>query len=219
VLRTLEDLYGLPYAGESSSATPIAGIFASCGNSVIEGVEQCDTGPTGCTADEECVSCACVAAEACSSGIALTDVVLSLVADPFVVRLKARAVLPVPFAGVDPPSNGVRVVVDSPDGGGFDAALPGGDAWTANAAGTRWTYRDPAGSAGSIVRAVVVDRSAAVDGQLRLTVKGRGGSVTIPAPSQLRTSVVFGASGECATADAGAATLACSGDAARVRCR
>jgi len=219
LLRTIEDLYGLGYAGTSASATPIANIFASCGNGIVESPEECDGSDAGCGAGESCSACQCVTIAACSSGIVLSDVSLSLAADPFTVRLRASAILPAPFAGVNPPVAGVRVRVDSASGtDGFDATLPGGAAWTTNSAGTRWTYVDPTASVAGITKAVVIDRSAKQSGEIRILVKGRGGAIVLPAPTGIRTAVVFGDPDECASAEA-ADTLSCSGDSERVRCR
>ena len=55
--------------------------------------------------------------------------------------------IPKPWSGVDPATNGLRVVVDSPTGpGGLDVTIGGGAGWKTNAAGTRWTYGDPTGA-------------------------------------------------------------------------
>jgi hypothetical protein len=219
VLRTLEDLYGVGHAGSSSSATPITGIFASCGNGVIENPEQCDGSSVGCGAGQTCDACECVTVTACSSGIELTDVSLSLTANPFSAHVRGRAILPTPFVGVNPPAAGIRVRVDRDNGtDGFDVTLPGGALWATNSAGTRWTYTDAAGTVGGITKAVVTDRSAKQDGELQILVKGKGGSILVPGTSDLRIAVVFGNAGECASA-AASDTLSCSGDAGRVRCR
>jgi hypothetical protein len=217
VLRTIEDLYGLDYAGSSGSATPIPGIFTDCGNGTVEGPEECDSSTVGCNPGQACQSCLCVEPQICSSGKTLFNSSISLAANPFAFHLAARANLPAPLSGVDPPTLGLRVRIDSPDGNGFDVTLPGGAAWTTK--GTRWTYSDPDGNVGGITKAIVTDESAKTDGQVKVVIKGKGGSIVIPALSELRATVVFGSGNNCAVVDAGSATISCSGDTSKTHCR
>jgi hypothetical protein len=130
-------------------------------------------------------------------------------------------VIPEPWTGIDPAANGIRVVVDAVAGsGGLDVTLPGGPRWTQR--GTRWTYRDPAGSVGGVTKAVVRDRRGQVPGLLRVVVRGRGGSLLLPDPSDVRTTLVLGASDECAALvwnGPGGASPRCQGDARRLVCR
>ena len=100
--------------------------------------------------------------------------------------------------------------------------IPGGALWKVNAPATRWTYDDPSGSAGGITRAVVRDRSGVADGLVRFVVKGSGGSATLPDVDSVRTTVVLGAPGECASVDwnsPGGARPRCEGDGDSIRCK
>jgi hypothetical protein len=45
-------------------------------------------------------------------------------------------VLPEPWIGIDPPSNGMRITLT----GVLDVTVPGGPGWTQNKKGTRWRY-------------------------------------------------------------------------------
>ena len=137
------------------------------------------------------------------------------------ITLRAEAVIPEPWTGIDPPMNGVRVVVDALAGaGGFDVTLPGGARWTAG--GKRWTYRDALGSVGGIVKAVVQDRRAKQAGLARVIVKGKNASLLLPDPSQVRTTVALGNAAECASIvwnGPSGPSPRCTGDARKLVCR
>jgi hypothetical protein len=113
------------------------------------------------------------------------------------------------------------VVVDSPAGpGGIDLVVPGGAAWTTGNA--RWTYRDPSGTAGGVTKVVMQDRSARVPGLLRVVLRAKGGSLVLPDAASVRTTIVAGSAGECASItwnDASGPSPRCRGDAARLVCK
>jgi hypothetical protein len=117
----------------------------------------------------------------------------------------------------------VRVVVDGVGGsGGFDAVVPGGDGWTVNAAGTRWTYVDPTGAVAGVLRVVIVDKSRRQDGLLAWRVLARGASFSLPDADDVRSAVVLGSPGECASTSwngPGEERPRCEGDASKLTCR
>jgi len=135
--------------------------------------------------------------------------------------LRADASFPEPWIGIDPASNGIRLVVDSPpSSGGVDVTIPGGVGWTTGT--RRWTYRDPNGAVGGIIKVVVQDRRARASGMLRVVAKGKTASYSLPDVSAARTTIVVGASGECASVAWGgpsAASPRCRGNAAKIACK
>ena len=193
-----------------------------CGDGVVCGAEQCEA-DGDCGAGQSCQACQCVNASVCASGLALVAPTLTLHASPFVGRLRADAVIPKPWVGVNPPVNGVRIVVDAATGpGGFDTTIPGGTGWKTNKAGTRWMFADPAGTHAHLIRVVVVDRSKVQPGRVRVTATGKGGTLALPDASQVRTTLVVGAPGECAGVawnGPGASRPRCDGGAAKLNCR
>jgi len=197
------------------AATP-----GTCGDGIVCGGEACED-DADCSGGRVCQGCQCVNPPACASGTALVKPRQTLRAAPARIKLRADAVIPEPWAGIDPPANGIRVVVDSPTGpGGFDATLPGGAAWTAGT--RRWTYRDPLGAVAGITKAVVQDRRPRVSGLVRVVVKGRGESLALPDVVAARTTLVVGTPAECASVVWGgpaAPSPRCRGDAARIACK
>jgi hypothetical protein len=193
-----------------------------CGDALVCGDEACES-DGDCAAGEACVGCQCANAPACTSGISVTKPFVNFRASPFILRLRGEAVVPKPWTAIDPPANGVRIVVDGASGGGsFDVTVPGGPGWVESAATTRWTFTDPAGTFGGVTRLTVQDRSQIEDGRLKWTLQARGGAAILPDVAAVRTFAVLGAPGECAGLDfnppAGARPR-CAGDAARIRCR
>lgn len=193
-----------------------------CGDALVCGAEQCES-DGDCASGEVCEGCACVNAPVCTSGIELERPKLKVRANPFSLKLVAEVVVPKPWTAVDPDTNGLRVVVDAAVGaGGFDTTLPGGSPWKTNAAGTAWTYVDKTGAVGGIVKVSVKDRSKVDDGRLRVAIKGKGGSVDLPAVDAVRTSLVVGDVAECGALVWGGPDGArpnCRGDATRLTCR
>src|SRR6266404_388368 len=110
----------------------------TCGDGLVCGGEECEQ-DADCGAGLACQGCQCVNPPVCGSGIVLRTPRQTLRVAPPRIRLRGEAIIPEPWTGVDPPANGIRVVVDAvAGGGGFDATLPGGPAWTTGH--RRWTY-------------------------------------------------------------------------------
>lgn len=173
-----------------------------CGNGSLDAGEECDPPGASCGAGQVCSQCRCENPGVCASGVGLERARLKLRRDRGRLVVKGRAVIPPPWTAVDPPRNGIRIVVDSTYGdGGFDVALPGGPAWTTSSSGRRWRYVDPTGAVGGVTRAVVTDASTKEAGLLRFSLRGRAASYDVPDPEELRTAVVFGAASECAALD------------------
>ena len=162
-----------------------------------------------------------MSAAICTSGLTLRDPRQTLRASAGRVRLRADLVIPEPWTAIDPPVHGMRVVIDAVGGGvTLDATLPGGAAWSRH--GTRAVYRDPAGSVGGVVRAIVRDRRAREPGALRIVVKARGGSLVLPDAADVRTTLVLGTANECAALvwnGPQGSPPRCRGDARRLVCR
>ncbi len=191
-----------------------------CGDGIVCGSETCEQ-DADCDGGQVCQGCQCVNPSACASGIGLVKPRTALRAVNGRLTVRGDAVIPEPWQGIDPPANGVRVVVDSPDGpGGFDVVAPPGAAWTVGT--RRWVYRDPLGSVGGITKVVVQDRRLRQAGLVRVVVKGRGATFALPDPAAVRTTIVVGTSAECASvAWNGPNGIAprCRGDATRLVCK
>lgn len=191
-----------------------------CGDGIVCGAETCEQ-DADCTGGQVCQGCQCRNAPVCASGIALAKTRTTLRASNGRFAVRGDAVIPEPWQGVDPPANGIRLVVDSPSGpGGFDVTLPGGAAWTS--ATRRWSYRDPLGAVGGVTKAVVQDRRLRQAGLVRVVVKGGGGTLALPDATAVRTAIVVGTAAECASVawngPSGPAPR-CRGDASRLACR
>lgn len=170
----------------------------TCGDAVVCGDESCEQ-DADCGPGQVCSGCQCVNAAPCASGNALARPKLVLAASPMKLTLKAEATIPQPWTGVNPPANGVRLVVDATAGpGGLDVSVPGGPLWKTNGAGTTWTYADRTGTAGGITKLVVQNRSAKTPGLLRITAKGKAGTVSLPDANATRTTLILGTAAECA---------------------
>ena len=220
VLRTIEDMYGLAYAGASDIATPITDVWSSCGDGVADVGEECGEPTLTCGAGETCRACTCVNATICQSGITFAKPKLTMAANPFVMKLKAEAVVPKPWVGVDPVANGIQIQVDELEGaGGIDAVLSGGALWRVNGTGTKWSYTDPLGTVAGITKAIVSDQSKHQDGLLKVVVKGKGGVATLPDPAETRMAVVLGAANECAAVRFDGVLASCSGDSVKIKCK
>ncbi len=169
------------------------------------------------------------ATPACASGIVIQHPKLKTAADVFTLRHGGRAVLPLPWIGIDPLTNGVRLLVEDSGGagGGFDLVVAGGAfdgtrGWKVNASGTRWKYSDASGAAGGVTKIVVQDQSQKQPGLLRWTIKATGGSVVEPSPNNVRTTIWLGTANECAVVDwnpPGGVAPRCNGDTAKLKCR
>jgi hypothetical protein len=192
-----------------------------CGDGGPDPGEQCGEPGLSCAGGLECAGCRCVVPSVCTSGIGLVKPRLTLKASPGRLKLRADASIPEPWTGIDPPANGVRLVVDSPpSSSGVDVTIPGSAAWTTGKG--RWTYRDPSGAVGGIMKVVVQDRRARAAGLVRVIAKGKTASYSLPDASAARTTIVVGASDECAAVAWGgpiAASPRCRGTAAKIACK
>jgi hypothetical protein len=194
-----------------------------CGDSLLCPGEQCEE-TADCASGQVCSGCLCANPPTCESGVPIAKASLKLRAGPMRVVAKGRALVPQPWIGVDPPTNGVRVVVDHLVGEpGLDLAVPGGSGWSANNAGTRWRYTDGSGSVSGVTSISVSDLSTKEPGLLRWSLKAESAaSITLPAPDAVRVSVVLGAAAECAdfvfNPPAGPRPR-CKGDAEQMSCR
>lgn len=124
--------------------------------------------------------------------------------------------------GIDPRSNGLRLQIRAANGTPrVDLALPPGAAWSRNAPGTVFTFRDPAGSSGGVRRATVRDKGA---GLVEVTVAASFGSYALAATDlPLSLTVVLGgpvasAAGECGQVDF-APTCSTNAPGTTLRCK
>ena len=190
-----------------------------CGDAQVCGSEECEQ-DGDCGGGAVCQGCQCVTPPACASGIDVTKPSLAMRASPFSLKWKGETIIPKPWTAIDPPANGVRIVIDAIAGpGGIDVTIPGGSGWTSNAAGNRWTFK---GNVGGITRASLQDRSSHADGLIRFTVQGKGGSVVLPEVNQVRSALIVGTPNECASHTWNGPSGArphCTGDAMRLKCR
>jgi hypothetical protein len=198
--------------------------IATCGDGTVDPGEECGEPTMGaCPDGQVCSGCTCVDVPLCASGNGLERPKLVLTASPMKLTLKAEATIPQPWTGVDPPVNGVRLVVDATTGpGGVDVTLPGGARWKSNAAGTTWTYTDRDGSVGGITKVVLQNRSKKKPGLLRITAKGKGGSVALPDAASTRATIVAGGPSESASYVWNGPTSArprCNATATRLTCK
>lgn len=194
----------------------------SCGDGDLDPGEECES-DGDCSGGATCTGCACVAPPVCDGGATVRKPSLVLKAATGALTLAGETVVPKPWADVDPPANGVRVVVGDASGeSAIDVAIPGGAAWSSNASGTRWVYRDPSGALAGIRRVMISDRSNREDGLLAWRVTGRGPSVVLPDAASVRSAIVLGAPDECAVTEWNGPTgpaPRCTGGSARLKCR
>jgi hypothetical protein len=132
---------------------------------------------------------------ACGNGLVMDDARLRARFSAGTLGLRGSAVIPLPWIGVAPAVNGIRVTLS----GGIDAVVPGGPGWTVGSSGKRWRYVDPAGTHGGIRRIDVMDRSLRVPGELAIRVRLVAPG-SLPAIGPVDASVRFGTAGECAVA-------------------
>jgi parallel beta-helix repeat protein len=193
-----------------------------CGDALVCGAEQCES-DGDCAGGQSCESCACVNAPTCTSGVPVSKPSLKLTSDP--LRLKARGdvVVSLPWLGVDPAVNGVRIVADHPsEAPRFDLLVPGGPGWSVTADGKKWRYRDASGAADGVTAVLVRDLSAKVPGLIRWSIKAEGAPASLPSPDAVRLTAVLGDANECGgTTFAGPTGVKprCAGGADRLSCR
>ncbi len=188
-----------------------------CGDATVCGAEECES-DGDCGSGEVCDGCQCTNPSLCTSGIVPVKPSLKLRATPYRLSFKAEVTIATPWQGVDPPANGIRLVVDASSGGdGVDVAIPGGADWTTNGSGTRWRYKDATG-----LVATVQNKSNKAPGLLKVSVKAKGASATLPAAESTRTTIVLGDAGECASIawnPPGGAKPRCEAKNGQLRCR
>jgi hypothetical protein len=194
-----------------------------CGDTLVCGAEQCED-DGDCGGGQVCSGCECVNPPVCESGLVFERPRLKARAAPFRISFRAEAVVPKPWAGINPPASGVRFVLDSTSGaGGLDATIPGGALWKTNGSGTTWSYTDSTGAVSGITKVVVKDRSSVEDGRVRISVKAKSDTgPTLPDASAVRTTMVLGTADECAAVEWNGpdeAPPACDGSPAQLSCR
>jgi Hydrazine synthase alpha subunit middle domain len=155
--------------------------------------------------------------EVCTSGLLAVKTRLRATAASGTIIVAGTAAIPVPWVGVAPPANGMRVTI----GGVLDVDVPGGAGWMVNKKGTRWRFDDPSGTHGGLRRVDLVNRSSArAPGRLVFTIRLTHVS-SIPTVGALDLAVRFGAPAECVQAHWNGPTAArprCRGNAARLGC-
>jgi hypothetical protein len=132
------------------------------------------------------------------------------------MHVVGRALVLPPWVGIDPPANGVRIVID----GVLDVTVPGGAGWTSNVSGKRWRFDDPSVALGGLRRLTIADQSSQVPGRLTFDVRFAGAPV-LPVAGPVDLAIQFGAVDECATVHWGASNAArprCQGNAQRLSC-
>ncbi|MGH7893374.1 MAG: ELWxxDGT repeat protein, partial [Candidatus Binatia bacterium] len=112
------------------------------------------------------------------------------------LTFKGTITLPtgVPIAAIEPLTHGLGISLFDPAGPRLDVALAPGPfttsaGWTVNGKGTAWKYTDKSGVApGGIAKVSVQDKSAAVPGLVKFSIKGIDGSyaASVPAGVALR---------------------------------
>ena len=152
----------------------------------------------------------------CGSGIPIDKARLRARFASNALAIRGQAIMPVPWQGVAPQTNGIRLTL----AGVFDIIVPGGAAWTVSATGKRWRYNDRDGLISGIRRIDVMDRSSVAPGLLTFRIRMMD-APSVPAVGPVDLSVRLGDTGECATqhwnGPAGSAPQ-CSGNASGVSC-
>lgn len=193
--------------------------LVDCGDGNIDPGEECEQ-DSDCAVGQTCLGCGCITPPLCASGLGLSKPRTTLRAALGRFAIRADVVIPEPWTGIDPPANGVHVVVSSDAGGGFDVVVPGGAGWTTGT--RRWVYRDKNGAVGGVTKLVVQDRRNRAAGRARVVVKGKAGSLVMPDPSSMVTTLVLGNAAECASVawhGPSGTSPRCRGDATRVVCK
>jgi hypothetical protein len=132
----------------------------------------------------------------CASGLVATKTRLKATLATGAITVSGTAVIPEPWAGVDPIANGVRLTI----AGGIDVTIPGGTGWTVDKRGVRWRFDDPTGAHGGVRRIDVTDKSTArAPGRLTFTIRVVGAS-QMPELGPVDLALRFGTAAECATA-------------------
>ena len=136
-----------------------------------------------------------IGSSVCNSGIGIEKARLRARPASGTIVIHGEALIPKPWHGVAPATNGVRLTID----GVLDITVPGGAGWTTNFVGQSWRFRDTSGQNGGVRRIEISDRSARQDGRLSFTVR-LDGAPSVPAIGAQDVSIGFGEADECATA-------------------
>lgn len=104
---------------------------------------------------------------------------------------------------IDPLTSGITYVVQNLNGQAlYSRTIPGGVGWTANGAGTRWTFNDRKGTLTGIpIIVTIYDRSSRSPGLYRIKVRAPEGAYQVDAADvPVRVVLTLGsATGQCAT--------------------
>jgi len=152
----------------------------------------------------------------CASGITSAPARLHGSVASGTLTLGGTAVIPLPWIGVAPDANGIRLALL----GVLDVTVPGGAGWTRSTNGKRWRFTDRSGQLGGIRRIDVVDRSARTPGRLDYAVRIVG-APAMPTLGPLDLAIRLGADAECATAHwngPGTSRPRCQGSPRRLSC-
>lgn len=153
----------------------------------------------------------------CGSGIAIQNARLRATSAMGGMRTSGKALIPLPWSGVAPHLNGVRLTIP----GVLDVTVPGGPKWRVGPKGKRWQFQDRAGQFGGIRGIEIIDRSAEAPGLLSWSVR-LVGAAAVPASGPLDLALRLGSASECATAHwngTGAPLPRCDGGSPRLTCR
>jgi hypothetical protein len=169
-----------------------------------------DDADTVCNADEPCVG---------GTTIASPKLILKKQGTPAGddgLKLTGEMTIPT-LPTIDPPTSGVRIVVEDARGTVAFAVIPGGAGWKVNPAGTVWKYVDSVGVAG-IVK-VVVKTVPATPGLVKFTVIGKKSAfATLPANLPLQATFMLNAAGQCGDVGFAASACAFNGRETTVKC-
>jgi len=171
---------------------------------VVASAQPCADGDGDgiCDVDDPCTNIAAVEA----SNLRLR--IRKILWDPGRQRVRAAAVVDVPTSPpIDPVAKGLRIVVRDDTGDKLDLVIPPGSfdaitdrGWSPSGSGTAWTYRDRAGTASGIMKALVRRRSA-TSGEIKIVVFGQNGLYPLPLSPPVTASIVIDAptatTGQC----------------------
>lgn len=153
---------------------------------------------------------------ACASGLVADRARLRASYRAGKMRVSGIAVIPPPWVGIAPATDGIRIAID----GQLDVTVPGGDGWRVSANGRRWRFDDPSGRHGGVRRIDVAERSGRIPGRVSFVVRFEDAPMPWEGPVDL--SIRLGTAAECATAHwdgSGAPRPSCHGNARRLVCR
>ena len=210
-----------------------------CGDSIVVAGESCDDGnlinDDGCDDDCQLSPCVNLASErdiTIKPSLSLKRINTDLTPFDDSLSLKGEFAFPLTssFEALDPVLTGARLVIQSEDGTKrIDAAMPGGSfdgvaGWRVNGAGTKFQYKDknkPAAING-ISKVLIQDRSKKAPNQIKVQVKGRGGSYSfVFGEEPIKATVVVGdgALGECGQTAFVPGDCRFSGSGSSLKCR